>query len=297
MHYYRIYGLYVESQISLFEDDFSNARCSNLPDVHIKISNTLPYEILKKTDAGLSCEYSHNLCWFSYNENFIKVENGNTITVFSSNISEPNMHRPYILGWGMAFLFFQKGHLGFHCSALFGNTKAFLISGESGAGKSTISHALQYSGYKFMCDDIAFPDPARNNLVHPAYPIQKLCRNIAETISDQSLLCYIDEDKDKFAFTNIAQYESTPHSISHMFIIAKKNSADLTYRELQGTDKLQAILDSLFLSPIFKRNTYPASILTNCLKIASSLKVIKIERPIETDTVNKICSIIINYLL
>ena len=292
MYRYYIYGLCVESELSLLNNDLCSVQHFAKADVVVYYKTTPPNILISKKIKGLSCEYSPHLCWFIYNEGFIQVENGDTITVYSISKRYSAIHQTYVLGWGMAFLFFQRGCLGFHCSALYGENKAFLLCGESGAGKSTTSLALSEYGFKYMCDDIAFPNPAYNNIIYPAFPIQKVCRNIAESISDTTLLNYVDEEKDKFSYTNTFNFEKNAHSISCIFVICKTNLEYLKYTELSGIEKIQAILDSLFLAPLFKRNKYPASVLENCLKIASTVKVVKIQRPSNSDTVNSICNIV-----
>lgn len=59
----------------------------------------------------------------------------------------------------MRTILVRRGLLSFHAAALVRNGRAILIMAEKGAGKSTLSWALQRQGWQLLADDLARVDP------------------------------------------------------------------------------------------------------------------------------------------
>lgn len=65
----------------------------------------------------------------------------------------------------------MRGHLAFHASAIAIDEGAILLTGDSGAGKSTTAAALSDWGCKILTDDIAVLDERSDGYwVQPGYP-------------------------------------------------------------------------------------------------------------------------------
>ena len=73
--------------------------------------------------------------------------------------SAPNIDfqiiKTWLYGTVMAYVLQYHGYLVLHGSAVLINDGAVIISGESGAGKSTIASALSQKGHPFITDDLA----------------------------------------------------------------------------------------------------------------------------------------------
>ena len=52
-------------------------------------------------------------------------------------------------------------------------------------------------------------NPLTDDLLLPAYPLQKVCRDVALTLPEKQLL-YINEERDKFACLNEKDFCNTP---------------------------------------------------------------------------------------
>ena len=296
MKKYLLYDLSISSDIDLLiSDDICRLPDDALCEITVRRNSRKPNELIAK--KPITSEYSQNFCWFYSKIGFITIEHGHEINVYPEGTPSDTELATFILGWGLAFLFYQRDSLGIHCTGLFGNERAFLICGDSGAGKSTTAFKLLDRGYRFLNDDIAFLSEKDSFLLHPAFPVQKMCRNVAETVNYKTRLKYIDEDKDKFAYLNTEYFENTPHPLSVLFCIGiGSNITTLKHHEVYGLDKVKTVLDNLFMNPLFETTGFPNNVMTSVLKLSAKIRVVKILRPNKLDTVEEICSVIESYL-
>ena len=190
----------------------------------------------------------------------------------------------------------QRGKIGSHSTALSFKDHAFLISGISGAGKTTTAISLIERGCKYLSDDIAFTSSADNDIVYPALPMQKLCRDVAENISDDKNLVYIDEYKDKFALIDHKNFDTVPKKLAFFFLLETGNISEIKQKTVTGFEKVTLLLESLYMSPLYRKSSFPANVQSECLKLAGSVQVIRLIRPYNKDTVDKICNTIFKTL-
>ncbi|MCR4648848.1 MAG: hypothetical protein K5776_07195 [Lachnospiraceae bacterium] len=296
MKKYLLYALSICSDIDLLiADDICRLPDDAPCEITIRRNSLTPDDLIAK--KPLTSEYSKNFCWFKSRIGYITIKYGHEINVYPEGTPSDIELSAFILGWGLAFLFYQRDGLGIHCTGLFGNGQAFLICGDSGAGKSTTAFKLLERGYRFLNDDIAFLSEKDSFLLHPAFPVQKMCRNVAETVNDKTRLKYIDEDKDKFAYLNTEHFENAPHPLAFLFSIGiGSNITSLKHREESGLDKVRTILDNLFMNPLFESDGFPNNVMAATLKLSSKIRVVRIMRPNNQDTVEEMCSVIESYL-
>ncbi len=118
------------------------------------------------------------------------IENGKTITVrkFDKSISEDTL-RLYILGTCMAIILQQRNILCLHASGLVKGKQSFLLTGNSGVGKSTSLNYFSNKGYKFIGDDVLPILKGEKLQVIPAYPQSKLWEQTIEELRiDKTLI-------------------------------------------------------------------------------------------------------------
>lgn len=288
MYYYYLYGIFVKSEVKLYNLDIIPEHEHDLF-VHY---GELSEEIIKSRNDGITSVMSQNQAWFTNDVGVFVIDNGNEITVSTSREATDDEVASFVLGWGMAFLFQQRGIPAIHSSALIKNGNVFLISGVSGAGKSTIALELINRGFKYICDDIAMVDYKRGMIVEPAFPLQKVCRNVAENIDDKGLLTYINEKKDKFSYRNEDDFCNEPGVLKKIFFLRKDTCEEVQVKKLVGMNLWNGVANSLFLLDAYRALGFPYVEKVRCLEIAGKIEAYQIVRPDGKNTVDEICKII-----
>ena len=69
----------------------------------------------------------------------------------------------------------QRDMIAIHGGTIAMNGKGLLITGNRGAGKSTLTSALRLKGYPLVADDVS---AMKSLMVQPAYPQQKVCEDM-----------------------------------------------------------------------------------------------------------------------
>lgn len=288
MYQYYIYGLGIHSEIRLY--NLEETPCK--PDVTVGYAS-VPDDIAALAEQGVASSITASRIWFRNNSGHFIVRNGNEILVCPLGDADENELASFILGWSLSFLFLMRGFSAIHCSAVeIDEHRAALLAGVSGAGKSTTALSLIDAGYRYLADDIVMVKPSADMLIHPGFPLQKVCRNVAEQMSTEDVF-YINERKDKFAYCNTEDFCGEPRRLDTLIMLDKYEGDRVLTEELTGLAKWNCILRNLFLMDAYKSFDLPPEEKMRTLELAGKLRIYKISRPIGTDTVDEIRDIII----
>ena len=176
--------------------------------------------------------------------------------------------------------------------------KGVIVTGDCGAGKSTVSDSLISNGYSFVADDacaIKKSDEEPNKMhISMAYPQQKLCRDAAlKKGYDLSELIYINEEKDKFALRLKDGYLVDGTSFDYLFEIVFSENDELYFKEITGHEKLMLIMRNIFRGESsFQFWGVPPEYMKKCLDTASNVQVFQIARPKNKNTLSDIINFI-----
>lgn len=293
MHYYFIYGVNISSEIELYK--LEEIPKPTTIDILIHFG-TPDSDIIGMINDKINSSMNSSRVWYRNEYGIFIIKNGNEIIIEPSENIPLTDIASFILGWCIAFIFQQRNYSAIHCSCLATNEKAILVSGCSGSGKSTTALKLIEKGYKYLCDDIAMVTPDNSLSIMPAFPCQKICRDVAENI-DNEFIQYVDEKKDKFAYFNHADFCDIPQKLDTMFIIEKSDGDSIVFEELKGLKKLNGLMGMLFLYDAYKSLTFPKEEINRCIQIAGQIPIYKIYRPESQNTVEEICNIINNIII
>lgn len=293
---YYIYGLHVESDIEMSEAMLDEQ--DKVTDVKVKLAD-MPDELKEKLEETNTSQVSlmHKrdaLCFRVPDVGDYLVEESNiTVAPFGDPASQPV--KTFLLGSAFGYCMVLRKKVVMHGGAVEHNGKGIIVTGESGAGKSTVTNALREQGYQFIADDVcALEEKGDKMHISMAYPQQKLCRDAALKMGyELSDLIYINEHRDKFAVRLKDGYLPNGADFSVLFELRLAEDNELTYQKIEGHEKLFTILRNIYRGEsAFGMWGVPPEYMKRCLKIASTIDVYQINRPANLNTLDEIMSII-----
>lgn len=289
MYYYHLYGCLLESDLEF--PQLVKAECnSKVPDIRF-VSGMMPDELLQKAEQKIYYEFGEKFSWLFNQTCIFYVEDGRTITYYLKPEGKVNYLQSYLLGFGASMLFLQRGEMAIHCSALHNGTEAILIAGESGSGKSTITNYYLENGWQLMADDMAVVkyDKEKGAMVYPAFPYQKLCRNVVvERGYDFNEVIYINEFKDKFLVPYRGEFSLEGRPLKKFLMLNVHSGDEVIVQEIQGIGKLHICANNLFLRHLLGKQKYSPRIGQKCLELIANVDVHVIVRPNGKDTTEEI---------
>ena len=282
MYYYSLYGCSIASSM-----EFPQLIQNRTSEIDIFISEgSIPIEILKESSLRYY-DIGEMVSWFQNDMGIFYIKEGREIHYILKENVNIQYIRSYILGYAISMALLQRGIMTIHCSAVANNEGSILISGQSGAGKSTLTTSYLKHGYKFLADDIVAIRLNEENKViaYPAFPYQKLCRDVVNNEElDLNNLIYIDEEKDKFLVPNKERFMKEPAEVKGMVILCPFDGMKLEIEEVKGINKLMAIRENLFLSPLRGSWIVKPLLIQTCLSIGSKVPIYVVRRPRKINT-------------
>lgn len=173
--YYRAFGLNFRSSFAL---PMLQALATPPTDIDVDIlEGDVPEHLDNPTDVRVQYEAKPGefLMFFKFNPVRFYVEQGKRITVMRNGHDDWDFIRLFLLAPVVGALLHQRQVIPLHAGGVVIDGGAVLLSGHSGAGKSTTTAALHRAGYPLIADDVAVikkgdPQPT----VEPGVPFVKL---------------------------------------------------------------------------------------------------------------------------
>ncbi len=299
MYNYRMYGMRIVSDREIFQlltedralelDAAEGAQNSDLPVVYIQkgVTNEMKTRDKDGTKWGIDSTDS----WISNKTAWINVLNGDHICYEVKPGGEDSKLNSYLLGFGMALIALQKKILPIHSSGIMKGNNAILISGDSGAGKSSLTAAYIENGFDLMADDVTYIKKGEDNMpfAYPAFPYQKLCRNeVEKRHQGEEGLVYIGEEKDKFLVPWRGNYTAGSRPLKAIIYMSKYQGDELLIEEIKGFEKYLVLSKALFMIALIGEKAYQKEIGENVMWLASKVPVIGVLRPDGQDTLAEI---------
>ena len=279
-YYYKVYGLILESEICIPEllsvepGNYNNS-------VYIKYSN-MPQRIKNEVNEKRKFNFDKKESWFLIdNIAIFRVCNGNEITIESLGGSKEKI-KAFILGSSLGCILIQRNIPAIHGGTIISNDKAIIITGDMGAGKSTLTSSLRMNGYKFLSDDVSainlYDDYA---VVKAAYPQQKLCRDCVIRLGlNIDELKPIEDGRDKFAVLCKDQFEEDDKVLHSVFYIdVNEEIQDINIHEIKGIEKVKLLIKNIYRIDIAAEMGLEGEYFNNIIKTAKHIKFYRIERP------------------
>lgn len=154
----------------------------------------------------------------------------------------------YFVGRVFSTLLVQRGLVPFHGSALCIENKGVLITGKSGAGKTSITSGLINRGYKILTDDIIAFDNSDSLKILPGFSHQKLHPELVERYNLQDhIITYADypgKSRPEYYLDRTNEKRNQKHSVDIVVLMVPSNENYI--EEYTGMDKMDLILRNVY---------------------------------------------------
>ena len=191
---YKAFGLVMESalhitQLSELEEGTADVRI-------------VPAALRDRIDLSGPRTYENTNIIKTVSDTLFRVTGGNLIEADIAEGDSEAYVSVYLLGSCMGAILIQRGFMLLHGSCVTDGRRAVLITGESGAGKSTTAAEFLKRGWKLVTDDVTCVlDRDGVPMVRSSYPSQKLWQDAMDRYekSDADVhSLYFSEDREKF---------------------------------------------------------------------------------------------------
>lgn len=292
---YQIYGLIIESEIEIEEAiEYESDQCE--PDVRILVG-TMPSEIVQMAGATNG---GKNAIIPAREKLFFRVEHVAAYLIFADKILVECMEeaslseiKTFLLGSALGYCMTLRQMVVLHGGCVASSDKGVIVTGESGAGKSTVCNALRERGFLFVSDDVCAISKDSSQ-VQMAYPQQKLCRDAALRMGyELSDLIYINEDRDKFALRLKDGYLKEGAKFCALYELVAEEVEEVSIVKVEGHEKLFTLLRNIYRGE-FSRKMWgmPPMMMKRCTNLAKEIEVFKILRPMQGESLNQIVDFI-----
>jgi ABC-type uncharacterized transport system YnjBCD ATPase subunit len=281
MYKYRGFGLHILSEIEfpeLFPDD------TDITDVTIRIDDIPSFIIDRATQGYIINE----------NELFFTVKDigvyyaafGNKI-IISPAARNKDMRdiRTFALGTAMSAILLQRKLLPLHTSAILQDDELILISGHSGAGKSTTTASLGKIGFTIFSDDITVLENNNNCITGTAsYPMIRLWEDALQTLdhsSFQDRSFPVKSGVDKYGIFFHDDFISDQYPVKKILLLEVGNQ--LKSEKLSGTKAFELISNQVFRQNLLQGPVLRSLSFSIISRLLQQAAVYHITRPANCD--------------
>lgn len=275
---YKIFGLSFESDIEitgLFNDN------EHPPDIWIRYGY-VPETLKNAKRSGTIFESFENDFLFKLNSIArCRVQNGKLITIHPLEEFQIENIRSLLIGPIFSGLFFQRGLISIHGSAVAKKNKSVVFSGASQVGKSSLAYALSKKGYSLIADDLALIDCSNKErlLLHPGVPFVKLWKDILNHFHMNDNLLNIRTDIEKYIKPVGHPVNLDPVELKRIVFLRQKKNPGFTFKEISGFEKYNMLINNSFRFHYLDDLTQIQNHFINLSRIANDSKIYVIERP------------------
>lgn len=216
------------------------------------------------------------------------IEDGRRITLERNPAAEEELLASHFLDAVLAAVLRQRGMLVLHANAAVTPTGAVVVSGESGAGKSTTLAALMSRGCVMLADDITALRVGSDGRVQvlPGVPQLYLTEDAANGLGrDIAGLPLYRWQRMKAAVPAQANMATQPAHLRAIYLLRSHPCADVRVCELTGVEKFAAVQECVYgpLLPEEHPGQFPFFV-----AVTDQVAMYRIERPAGHWTVNDI---------
>jgi len=244
-YYFKVFGLNIRSEFPFHgikkpEEGFF--------DVDV-VEGATPFSLSNSNTIGISFESNDSQFLLKIpNVATFLVENGNKIIVQVDKQAEFREVELFFLGTAMSVVLMQRGIVPFHGSAFQKDNKCIIISGHSGAGKSSLLRYFITEGYKVLTDDVCALSINQNKVIlTPSYPSSKIWEDVMDKFD-------LEKRNSEQVRPNIRKYKydlsdhfiESSLEVEAIYILNSKNVEAFDVDEVKGINKFKELQKNLY---------------------------------------------------
>lgn len=288
--YYEVYGLDIESEIKI--DKFVPIENINTDNKVNMIYSKMPANIKKSIEDNKKAFFSKEEVWFHIDEvATYRVTNGEFIEFEPCEKADPYILRVFLMCSCLGFIMIQRDIIAIHGGTIVVDNKAIILTGDRGAGKSTLTTALRLKGYQFISDDVAALEMKNNiPMVKHGFPYQKLCSSAMDKLEydKEKYFSFMSDTEIKYL---VDAHDDFIYEDTRLFALCELSVSDtdqVQIEEIKGSEKLNKLITNRYRAEFVQAmgGISPIAFKT-LLQIAKSIKFYKIIRPEGQFTVDK----------
>ena len=278
-YYYKVYGLTVESEVTCEELVVWDKAENEVSDVIIEFG-TPTEEVQQQLELGEVCRYESQLMWFKVPRiaTYCIIQ-GKRILIDKELDATLLDVKQFLLGSCLGMIMLQRDMIAIHGGTIAMNGKGLLITGNRGAGKSTLTSALRLKGYPLVADDVS---AMKSLMVQPAYPQQKVCEDMMNYLGYHSTnYKHINLDqKTKYLIPTRDQFSYNPVPLKGIIELVSDEMIDrIEVEQLKGYDKLMTIYNNIYRIEMKICAGINPTFFKQCVQLTSEIPVYRMKRP------------------
>ena len=289
MFYYKMYGLLVCSEIEI---EAGYPAKEDKPDVMIRMINPdecMPdLHIIDRTYGVVRL----------VDDTYFLIRNGSEIIIKANEKTNWFNVTSYIVTEALPSILFQRGIFTIHGSCIEINDGAIVITGASGAGKSSLANEFLESGYRMLADDtvgITVNDEGVYTI--PAFPQRRLVADLVEHLGlEKENLIDLNEEKQKFAINIDSQYCPQKRTFKVLVQVYKHSGKTVEIVEITGADKLRFLMDASYEYMLYANDKLRKEEIVDMVKICNNVSFYAMYRPKQGYTTKEQMNLIISKL-
>ena len=205
-----------------------------------------------------------------------RIRDGRDIAIAWGGAVPPPDIEAYLLGSAWGVLCHQRGLLPLHCSAIAFGGRAFAITGQPGAGKSTLAAALCRNGLDYVTDDMGVLDPARDFALDAMPKAMKLC---ADAAAHLGITCgkRVASRVDKFFVA--APVAATVGTLAALYVLDDAGADASAITELSGAERFVQLIASIYRVEWLSLLRQPEAVFAQAAALSRRLRIFRFARP------------------
>ncbi|KFJ42946.1 serine/threonine protein kinase [Francisella philomiragia] len=278
MYVYNIFGMVIISELQL-------PVCKEVPElknqanVYIKFGDVKAHLPQEHINSNKHTIVEPNNIWLYIKDNaWIHITDGKYITVELLKDADLQTVCLYLFGSGIGALVHQQGKTVIHGNSLEVDGKSIVFTGDSGAGKSTISTALYERGYSFLADDLAVINEKLE--VEPGIPRLKVWQDTADNLNiNTENLDRIRLLVNKYSYPITENICTQPRRVRLIFLLENHDVNSFKIEEIRGIAKLNELQKHTYRKFYVKGMGYQQQFFELTSNLAKNTTLYKITRP------------------